>query len=147
MHSLNRCEAQKLTKQPQAQVASSWRVTEDIAPTWNDLLRVLDNSLGLSKYVKAGGGFNDLDGLEVLPWTVGRRSSIQRLIAWCHSSRSAERLCSQYACCQPVDLRCTGSSTHAAGALLQVGNGVLTLNEQRTNVALWALFKVRILSV
>ena len=48
-------------------MADSWRVTEDVAPAWNDLLRVLDNSIGLSRYIKPGGGYNDLDGLEASP--------------------------------------------------------------------------------
>ena len=47
------------------QVADSWRVTEDVAASWNDLLRTLDNSIGLAGYIRPGSGFNDLDGLEV----------------------------------------------------------------------------------
>ena len=55
----------KLSTCLQLALAQSWRTTEDVAPTWNDLLRVLDNSIGLSRHIRPGRGYNDMDGLEV----------------------------------------------------------------------------------
>jgi alpha-galactosidase len=46
------------------ELSNSWRVDDDIADDWPDLLRMLDNTAGLAKY--AGPyGWNDADMLEV----------------------------------------------------------------------------------
>lgn len=45
-------------------VGNSWRTTADIANSWNDVLRCLDESVGLSRYA-GPGGWNDPDMLEV----------------------------------------------------------------------------------
>ncbi len=42
----------------------SWRVDGDIAPTWSDVLRSLDNTAGLARFA-GPGGWNDPDMLEV----------------------------------------------------------------------------------
>lgn len=47
-----------------AQVGNSWRTTADIAASWENVLRCLDNTVGLSKFV-GPGGWNDPDMLEV----------------------------------------------------------------------------------
>jgi len=44
--------------------ANSWRTDIDIADTWNDLLRCLDNNINLARYA-GPGGWNDPDMLEV----------------------------------------------------------------------------------
>jgi len=45
-------------------IANSWRTDNDIADTWDDLLRCLDNNVNLAKYAQPGG-WNDPDMLEV----------------------------------------------------------------------------------
>jgi len=45
-------------------VGNSWRTTNDISDEWNNLLRVLDNNIGLS-YASGPGAWNDADMLEV----------------------------------------------------------------------------------
>jgi alpha-galactosidase len=45
-------------------MANSWRVDNDIADSWNDLLRCLDNSVNLARFA-GPGGWNDPDMLEV----------------------------------------------------------------------------------
>jgi len=45
-------------------VGNSWRTTNDIQDEWNNLLRVLDNNIGLS-YAARPGAWNDPDMLEV----------------------------------------------------------------------------------
>ena len=45
------------------QVGNSWRTTADIEPTWEGILRCLDNTIGLSQFA-VPGGFNDPDMLE-----------------------------------------------------------------------------------
>jgi alpha-galactosidase len=39
-------------------IANSWRTTDDIQDDWNDLLRCLDNTAGLSEFA-GPGGWND----------------------------------------------------------------------------------------
>lgn len=46
------------------QVGNSWRTTGDIAPTWESILRCLDNTVGLARFA-GPGGWNDPDLLEV----------------------------------------------------------------------------------
>lgn len=41
-----------------------WRTTQDIGPSWSDMLRCLDNNAGLAHY-GGPGGWNDPDMLEV----------------------------------------------------------------------------------
>jgi alpha-galactosidase len=45
-------------------IANSWRTDNDIADTWDDLLRCLDNTVNLARYAHPGG-WNDPDMLEV----------------------------------------------------------------------------------
>lgn len=53
------------------QVANSWRTTAGVAngplATWEDILRVLDNSAGLGRFA-GPGGWNNLDLLTVSHW-------------------------------------------------------------------------------
>lgn len=46
------------------QISNSWRTTGDIAPTWESILRCLDNTVGLSRFA-GPGAWNDPDLLEV----------------------------------------------------------------------------------
>lgn len=46
------------------QVGNSWRTTNDITASWEGVLRCLDNTIGLSRFV-GPGGWNDPDMLEV----------------------------------------------------------------------------------
>lgn len=46
------------------QVANSWRTTGDIAANWENMLRCLDNTVGLSEFA-GPGAWNDPDMLEV----------------------------------------------------------------------------------
>ncbi|KAL3147729.1 hypothetical protein ABBQ32_002471 [Trebouxia sp. C0010 RCD-2024] len=45
-------------------VGNSWRTTADIAPSWENILRCLDNTIGLSRFA-GPGAWNDPDMLEV----------------------------------------------------------------------------------
>ena len=46
------------------QVGNSWRTTADIRATWEDILRCLDNNVGLAQFA-GPGAWNDPDMLEV----------------------------------------------------------------------------------
>jgi alpha-galactosidase len=45
-------------------LSNSWRTDDDIADDWNNLLRTIDNSVGLAQFA-GPGGWNDQDMLEV----------------------------------------------------------------------------------
>lgn len=46
------------------QVGNSWRTTADISPSWDSILRCLDNNIGLARFA-GPGAWNDPDMLEV----------------------------------------------------------------------------------
>ena len=47
-----------------ADVAESWRICPDIAPTWGHVMEQFDRSIRLSAYASAGH-YNDMDMLEI----------------------------------------------------------------------------------
>lgn len=47
------------------QIGHSWRVTEDILPTWDNVVKLLEYSVGLARFGGEGKGHNDMDMLYV----------------------------------------------------------------------------------
>ncbi|KAL4458745.1 hypothetical protein ABPG75_013610 [Micractinium tetrahymenae] len=47
------------------QIGHSWRITEDILPTWDNVVKLLDYSVGLSRLAGKGIGHHDMDMLYV----------------------------------------------------------------------------------
>ena len=141
------------------QVGNSWRTTEDIAPNWPSMLVNLDDTVGLAKYA-GPGGWNDPDILEVrnirgdpMPSQTACCRGILSTSQWHLAAVAHVPACFPHDVCHcrphavarsgPGPRCCTGTVDlleHGCPCL-QVGNGGLTLNEQRSHFALWALLK------
>lgn len=106
---------------------------QDIKPTWESFIKLLDYNQGLSRF-GGQGSWGDADMLEGASYfCLGARG----LLGCATSVTAATQLSSVIH--RPNSL-CPSTSS-ATSPSLTVGNGKLTLGEQRAHFALWALLK------
>ena len=105
-----------------AEIANTWRVGRDVRPVWADVVRLADIAAPLA-HLSHPGGFNDLDSLEVgvaAPILVDGESGLP--------SKRCSNFCPS-----------TGLLTKACVPAVPARNVTMSLDEQRTMMALWCM--------